>query len=63
MLSEEINDYKTKFPNIIMQTSVIIICSSNIHAAATATSLVMTSFSISSANRMLAGFTIGFMKV
>ncbi len=62
MLSEETNNYKTKFANIIMQTSVIIVCSSNIHAAATASSLAMTSFGIPLTGSMSAGFTIGFIK-
>ncbi len=62
MLSKETNNYKTKFANIIMQTSVIIICSSNIHVAATASSLVMTSFGISCANSMSAGLLLDLSK-
>jgi hypothetical protein len=56
------NNYKTKFANITRQTSVIIICSSDTHATATASSLAMTSFGIPLTGSMSAGFTIGFIK-
>jgi hypothetical protein len=57
------NNYKTKFANITRQTSVIIIiCSSDAHATATASSLAMTSFGIPLTGSMSAGFTIGFME-
>jgi len=55
------NNYKTKFANTTTQTSVIII-SSDAHAAATASSLAMTSFGIPLTGSMSAGFTIGFIK-
>jgi len=57
-----IREVITKFSNITTYTSVIIICSNDIHAAATASSLALRNFGIPLTGSMSAGFTMGFMK-
>jgi uncharacterized membrane protein (Fun14 family) len=48
--------------NLTMQIPGISASSSDVHAAATASSLAMTNFGIPLTGSMSAGFTIGFMK-
>jgi uncharacterized membrane protein (Fun14 family) len=48
--------------NLTMQIPGISASSSDVHAAATASSLAMTSFGIPLTGSMSAGFTIGFIK-
>jgi len=48
--------------NLTMQIPSISASSSDVHAAATASSLAMTSFGIPFTGSMSAGFTIGFIK-
>jgi uncharacterized membrane protein (Fun14 family) len=52
----------TTVANLIMQIQGISSVSGNGHAAATVSSLTMTSFGIPLTGSMSAGFTIGFMK-
>jgi uncharacterized membrane protein (Fun14 family) len=52
----------TTLANLIIQILGVSGASADGHAAATASSLAMTSFGISLTGSMSAGFTIGFMK-
>ena len=52
----------TTLANLSSQIPGISISSGDVHAAATASSLAMTSFGIPLTGSMSAGFTVGFMK-
>ena len=52
----------TTVANLTMQIPGISASSSDVHAAATASSLAMTSFGIPFTGSMSAGFTLGFIK-